>query len=176
MRSAVLCLALLFVTACATGPTPYQPRPEDGLHGYSEQALERDRVRVVFRGNFLTSQETVENYLLYRAAEVTLERGYRYFVPSLHQVQRDAQQQAVVTGVATGFGGYGWHGAPFGSSLIIVDRFPAQDAESYRASAVFKLLAEAPAPAELDAFDAREVLDTLGPTIVRPSEEGANTR
>lgn len=167
MKVAALCLALLSVSACVTGPTPYQPRAEDGLHGYSEQALERDRVRVVFRGNFLTPQETVENYLLYRAAELTLERGYRFFVPSLHKVEGDVQQRAVVTGVATGFG---WHGAPFGSSLIIVDSFPAQGAESYRASAVFKLLEEAPAQHAINAFDAREVLDTLGPTVIRPEQ------
>ncbi|MHA7834610.1 MAG: CC0125/CC1285 family lipoprotein [Algiphilus sp.] len=171
MRRAVLCLALLFVTACATGPTPYQPRPQDGRHGYSEQALEPDRVRVVFRGNFLTPQETVENYLLYRAAEVTLERGYRFFVPSLHRVEEDRPHQTVVTGIATGFG---WHGDPFGTSLIIVDRVPAQGGESYRASAVFKLLQEAPAQHAIDAFDARSVLETLGPSILRPSE-GAPT-
>lgn len=170
MKVAALCLALLLVSACATGPTPYQPRPEDGLHGYSEQALERDRVRVVFRGNFLTPQETVENYLLYRAAEVTVERGYRFFVPSLHKVEGDTQQRAVITGVATGFG---WHGDPFGSSLIVVDSFPAQGAESYRASAVFKLLEEAPVQHAIDAFDARDVLDTLGPIVTRPTQTEA---
>lgn len=90
MKAVAACLALLLVGACATGPTPYQLRSADGEHGYSDQALERDRVRVVFRGNFLTTRETVENYLLYRAAELTLQRGYRFFVPTLHDVERDA--------------------------------------------------------------------------------------
>jgi len=167
MKAVAACLALLLVSACATGPTPYQLRSADGEHGYSDQALERDRVRVVFQGNFLTTRETVENYLLYRAAELTLQRGYRFFVPTLHDVERDAQQRTV----ATGFGGYGWHGAPFGSSLIIVDTFPAQGSESYRASAVVKLLEEAPTQLDIDAFDAEDVLETLGPTIIRPSQD-----
>ena len=174
MKAALACLSLLLLSACASGPTPYQARPADGEHGYSDQALERDRVRVVFRGNFLTPRETVENYLLYRAAELTLERGYRYFVPSVQDVQRDVQQNTVVTGVGTGFGGYGWYGGPVGGSLIIVDSFPARGAESYRASDVVKLLETAPTDQTIDVFDAQEVIDNLGPTVVRPAQAQAD--
>jgi len=59
------------LTACAT-PTPYQPniRGQAASGGYSEVRIEPDRFRVNFAGNSLTSRETVEGYLLFRAAEL----------------------------------------------------------------------------------------------------------
>ena len=44
-------------------------------YGFSEQRIEDDRYRITFRGNSSTSRETVENSLLYRAAELTVQTG-----------------------------------------------------------------------------------------------------
>ncbi len=52
-------------------------RPSPG--GYSEQQLEPNRWRVTFSGNSLTDRRTVENYLLYRSAELTLSQGFDWF-------------------------------------------------------------------------------------------------
>ena len=59
---------LLGLTACAT-PTPYQPVVRSGaaIGGFSELRVEANRFRVNFQGNSLTSRETVEGYLLFRA-------------------------------------------------------------------------------------------------------------
>ncbi|MEX2641945.1 MAG: MotA/TolQ/ExbB proton channel family protein, partial [Acetobacterales bacterium] len=84
----LLVAALLGLTSCAS-PTPYQPMT-DG-QGYAQQQLEENRYRVTFSGNTATPRETVENYLLYRAAEVTVERGYDYFVLADNQVERIAR-------------------------------------------------------------------------------------
>ena len=69
------------LAACAT-PTPYQPNARvqslGGMAasgGYSEVRLEPDRWRVNFAGNSMTSRETVEGYLLFHAAELTLQNG-----------------------------------------------------------------------------------------------------
>ena len=66
--------------ACATA-TPYQPLQTRGdvRGGYSEQRIEENRYRVTFAGNTFTSRQTVENYLLFRAAELTREAGYDGF-------------------------------------------------------------------------------------------------
>src|SRR5512139_1039024 len=79
----------LMVSACAT-PTAYQPLdPRDRASGgYSEQRIESNRFRVVFRGNSMTSRETVETYLLYRAAELTLANGYDWFVMADRDTER----------------------------------------------------------------------------------------
>src|SRR4051812_48968858 len=74
-------LALLAaITGCATA-TPYQPLTTrgDARGGYSEQRLEENRFRVMFTGNSFTSRQTVENYLLYRAAELTTQAGFDGF-------------------------------------------------------------------------------------------------
>lgn len=71
--------ALALMAACAT-ETPYGPSQDGGGYGFSEQRIEDNRYRITFRGNSLTPRETVENYLLYRAAEKTVSSGNDYFV------------------------------------------------------------------------------------------------
>jgi hypothetical protein len=71
--SCILCLFILY--GCAT---PYQPEGFRG--GYSDLLLEGDTFRVSFRGNGYTSADTVETYLLYRCAELAVQRGFDYFV------------------------------------------------------------------------------------------------
>lgn len=167
MKFAIATISLLVLSGCASGPTLYQQRPHVSGHGFSDQALESDRVRVTFSGNSFTPRETVENYLLYRAAEVAVERGYRYFLPMQQDVERDEQRSAVATGIGGGFGRGWWNGGFFGN-VIIVDATPTNGRESYRASAVFKLFAEEPQQTNLNLFDAEEVFKNLGPNIERP--------
>src|SRR3546814_17066735 len=70
--------------ACAAGlaacvsVTPYQPASKG--YGYSEQRIENNRFRINFAGNSDTPKQTVETYLLFRDAELTLKSGYDYFV------------------------------------------------------------------------------------------------
>ena len=79
----VLSLAILaLLGACKGQPTPYQPAV-DG-YGYSEQGIEDNRYRVIFAGNDYTKADTVQNYLLYRAAEVTLDHGYGIYTMYNH--------------------------------------------------------------------------------------------
>lgn len=91
--------AVTLAAACAT-QTPYAPVGES-RYGYSETRIEENRFRVAFTGNSLTDQETVETYLLYRAAELTLQNGYDWF----EIVDRDteASRRYVGTGPYPGF-------------------------------------------------------------------------
>jgi len=73
--------------------------------GYSEQKLESNRYRVWFAGNSKTPRETVENYVLYRAAEITLDNGYDYFVMSERSTEGDRKRSG---GVSLGIGGFGF--------------------------------------------------------------------
>lgn len=72
-------LAMLALVSCAE-PTPYAPSTPDNANGYADQQLAANRYRITFTGNSVTSREVVENYLLLRAAEVTRNAGYDYFV------------------------------------------------------------------------------------------------
>ena len=68
---------------------PYQA--SEGRYGYSEQQIEEDRYRVIFAGNPSTPRETVQNYLLYRSAELTVQNGYDYFTVTDRDVERSTR-------------------------------------------------------------------------------------
>lgn len=75
-------LAALALGGCASSSTPYQPLSSASqvAGGYTDRQLTEGRFQVTFAGNRLTSRETVESYLLFRAAELTLTQGYDWFV------------------------------------------------------------------------------------------------
>ncbi|MEM9055078.1 MAG: hypothetical protein AAGB16_07115 [Pseudomonadota bacterium] len=103
--------ALVVLGACATA-TPYQAATE-GQKGYANQKIETNRWQVSFAGNSLTDRQTVETYLLYRAAELTDQQGYDHF----RVVQRETDEDRRL--VATGFGAYD----PYYSSFYCNYRF-----------------------------------------------------
>jgi hypothetical protein len=149
----------LGLAACGTA-TPYQPLT-DG-YGYAEQPLEADRYRVVFTGNSLTPRETVENYLLYRAAEVTLARGYDYFVVVEKDTERETTYFSTVTGVASD-GFRRDYDVGVGAYATSTSRPSSQ----YSAYANVILRKGRKGPGDTGAYDAREVLNRLAPTILR---------
>lgn len=179
--------SLLIVGACATA-TPYQ-RADDGARGYADQQIETDRWMVSFSGNSLTDRETVETYLLYRAAELTDQQGYDWF----RVVRRDTDEDSRLVG--TGFSHSPWD--PFYSGFYCDYRFygargyrlrhpafyrhgfhdpwgygygPSQYREivRYEASAEI-ILGRGPKPGDDPAyFTADEVLMNLAGQIVRP--------
>src|ERR1700761_1825743 len=75
----VAALALGLLAACV-GPAAYAPRAPGQSTGYTDRELATGRYRVTFTGNSSTPRETVENYLLLRAAEVTLAAGGSHFM------------------------------------------------------------------------------------------------
>ncbi len=73
---AAICLS---ATGCATtGPTPYQSIKNG--EGYQENKVGEDQYLVEFRGNNKTTTAVTKNYMLYRCAELALEKEYAYFV------------------------------------------------------------------------------------------------
>ena len=172
------------LASCAT-PTPYQPAaPGRTLgYGYSNYRIDDTHWRVTFSGNSLTSRETVEKYLLYRAAELTLEQGYDWFDTTDRHTERNTSYYATDPYYnspfwgAYGWGwrpywryyghGYGWRtwdpfwGDPFwGDTVQTVERFAAE-AEI--------VMHHGPKPEGAHGYDARQVMDNLGPKIQRPA-------
>lgn len=161
LKFAPLALPLL-LAACAT-VTPYQPR--NGKFGYAEQALESTRLRVSFSGSAKTPRETVENYLLYRAAELTLARGYDYFVMANSSTQASGGH---APSLSFGIGGFGF-GSRSGVGLGVgTSTSPASGVE-YTASAEIVLYRGRKPADDPRAFDAREVRINLESQVIRPS-------
>jgi len=68
----VVAIVYLQSTGCR-GATPYTA-------GYYSRNLEDATVSVTFTGNHLVDRATFHSYVLYRSAELTIERGYDHFV------------------------------------------------------------------------------------------------
>jgi hypothetical protein len=160
-RLAVLTIALLGLGACAL-PTLYQPAT-DG-YGYSQQQIEGNRFRVSFSGNSLTTRETVENYLLYRAAELALAQGGDYFVV----VNRETEARSHYDTGFSGYGGFGDYGR-WGHRYPYMGAGSARAITEYRGYADIVVYRGTKSPTEPNAYDARDVMAKLAPTIVRPT-------
>lgn len=174
MRMLALAAVAGLLAACATA-TPYQPSESAG-YGFHEQTIENNRVRITFRGNTLTDRETVETYLLYRAAEVTLQNGQDYFVVA----NRDTEEHSRLQSDGFGNSRYGfsyWAFRPRGGWSPWYDPFwdePSRYREVTRYEAIAEIaMFSGRKPAnDPDAFDAREVQSNLQGRVVRPPAAG----
>lgn len=173
------------LTACAT-PTPYQPviAGKVSAGGFSEQRIEANRYRVNFAGNSLTSRETVEGYLLFRAAELTVQNGYDWFSIS----DRDTDKKTRTSVDPDPFyrpwygsyglwqpswrfygGGFGWRGwDPFFGGPFWGDRVDVRTIEKFEASAEIVMQKGAKPEGDTSAFDARAVTENLRARIKYP--------
>ncbi len=179
--AALAAAATLTLAGCETA-TPYQPidaHNPTASGGYSEQQIESNRWRISFAGNSLTSRDTVERYLLYRSAELTLAQGGDWFAANERQTDKATQ-----TYVDPYFGaywgprwglyrrGYGWGygrwGDPFWGPGFGPGPLDVTQISQYQASAEI-IIGRGQKPADRSAFDARSVIEHLGPTIRRPT-------
>ena len=108
MRMFAILLTALMLAACAT---PYQRVGFTG--GYSETQLGENIFRVSFRGNAYTNRERAADFSLLCSAELTLERGFRYFVIVESEKDRKISTyttpaQSYTTGSAYGYGNYAY--------------------------------------------------------------------
>lgn len=177
------------VASCAT-PTPYQPAVGIGQNrtGYWDEQVENNRFRVSFAGNSLTARDTVERYLLYRAAELTLQQGFDHFVLVTRdtETRTDTYVDRSPFGNRWGAGGYGnwrpywrWYRPrygwrswdPFYDDPFADNDFDVRTINRYEAMAEI-VTGKGPKPTEnVRAFDAREVVARIGPSLQLPKEK-----
>ena len=189
---AALATSTLLVAGCAT-ETRYRPATGQGFSrtGYSDRQIEPGRFLVSFQGNSVTSRDTVERYLFFRAAELTLQQGYDYFL----MADRDTNLQSRTystggfgggLGPGWGYGGFGgfwgpswrYRGAGFGWRSWDPflgggfgpwgNDFDVRTIDRYEATAEI-VMRKGPIPREnLRAFDAHRVVETIGPSVQLP--------
>lgn len=179
-----LAASALGLSACATGPryTPFQPIvPSVG--GFSDQRIEATRFRVMFEGNTLTTRQRVEDSLLLRAADLTLENGFDWF--EIVSRATDSQTQQVrIPDLTPSFGGsfasyrvwsprFGWifvHD-PFAFSHFhhgFGGRDEVREETRFEASAEI-ILGKGPKPeGRTSVFDARDVKANVTPRVISP--------
>ena len=198
LKKLVMAAGVIALTACATA-TPYQPAKSDNMrNGFSETQIENDRVRITFDGNSLTKRETVETYLIFRAAELTKQNGYDYFTVTDRAVDKETRLQS--TGFNDPYYGffdysyfhprYGWSNPyyrpyysrfgrggfgyrdpfadPFYGRSNFGRDFDYREISRYRASAEVKFGRGTKPTNTPSAFNAQQVIENLGANIVYP--------
>jgi hypothetical protein len=171
--------ALALATACTTA-TPYQPLGATHVEGgFTDQQLDATHYRVNFFGNSLTSRQQVENYLLYRAAELTAQRGFSCFTMVNHGTNQNRQYQVTPYGPYAGgfYGGWtpywsmhgpwGWYNYdPFYGGPFFPGQYDIDTIDRYQAMADIAVGNNCTAgPA---TFNAQQVMHNLQPYIVYP--------
>ncbi len=178
---------ILALTGCTATSTPYQPL---GLGsrisgGYTDIRIDETHYRVSFAGNRLTSRDRVESYLLFRAAELTLLKGYDYFIIQdrevEHQIERQVRRDPFYDPwyrpyhdywrpywryYRNGRGWYIWY--PYYGDPFWADRYDVRTIDRYEATADIVMGKGARPNGNLRSFDAREVRDRLAPQIEYP--------
>ncbi len=178
LSSVAIAAAALTLAACATA-TPYQPAGYNGQRGgYAEQRLENNRYRVTFAGNSVTSREQVEMGLLLRAAELTRDAGYDWFATVNRATDRDTRFYT------TGDPFYRDRYWPYwGPSWRWYSRrgvwsrwndpfwgrndFDVRQVDRYEATTEIIMGRGAKPAGDANAFDAREVIQNVGPLVPR---------
>jgi hypothetical protein len=157
--SAPVVALCLLLAACAASPTPYQAA-QNGF-GYSEQQIEENRYRVSFAGNSATSRQTVEDYLLYRAAELTVQNGHDWFEVVDRNTVQDYASSSGSPSFGVGVGG----GSDFGVGLSM-PMFGGGGSGRYTADMDIVLRDGAKPQENPDAYDAFSVISRLQSKIL----------
>jgi len=168
------CTTMVLALAACTTATPYQPAQGPSSAGYSDERLGENRYRVTFQGNSATRRETVENFLLLHAAEVTRNAGFEWFAFD----QRDTEAKTTyITPFGGGYPYWGphWHRFGFYHHSWIHDPWDPFWADNpiprtrYEAYAEIVMLTAAQAKDDPHAMNAADVIGRLGPAAAPPA-------
>lgn len=172
IRKILLAAIAAGLAACATS-TPYQPADKPGGYGFSEQRIEANSYRITFRGNSMTTRETVENSLLYRAAELTLQNGYDYFIVVENETEA---KKSYSTSASPAFYGHYYYGHPgyyyafpyyaYGWGWGYPYERYTREVTRYSAVAFVKMYSGEKPEDNPHAFDARQVVDNLRSVVL----------
>ncbi|WP_299617799.1 hypothetical protein [Pelagibius sp.] len=164
-KLASLVLVAVLLAACA-GPQPSLYAPLESGDGYAEVTLPKGLYRVTFQGNLATSRERAETYVLYRAAELTLELGAESFVVHDKLTERLTRVTRDWTYGPFGYSGYRFRAHRYGPSNVI-----ERETTTYRAHLTIEPFSGSPPSEGFQRHEARAVVDRLAEEIRRPPQE-----
>ena len=163
-RLAISAFALAALSACET-PTVFQEATRPGAVGYSEQRIEPGRYRVTFQGGGGAPAQQVEDYALLRAAQIAVRDGFDWF----RVVDRSGFAAPPRSGSSVSIGGgSGSFGRGGGFGLGLGTSFDLSGGPAVTRS--FEILAgRGGAPQGPDSYDARGVIQNIGPRAAPPA-------
>ena len=167
----VLILAL-WLSACA-GPTRYHARTLNG-EGYSQVQLDPKQYEVSYTANSLTSRTKVKQFLLYRAAEIALETRHENFIvfdkdSELGDLPLSREERGPRYRHHDFEHHHLWFGKGISSEEFETSTLSFSPTELYTASIMVLVYSDADQPPITGKpFNAREVIELLGPSVSRP--------
>jgi hypothetical protein len=177
IRTIALTAVLATLVGCAS-QTAFQPAEKRGAEGYTETKLTDNRYRVTFTGNSVTPAETVQDYALLRAAELTLQEGYDWFQLVGRETDKKARSSTTIGG-----------GMDFPSQTQVYQRcgllrcdtvvssspgfssgadIATTNTSTSYSSALEIVLGKYPLPNSVESYDARQLASTLRRLMNRP--------
>lgn len=151
---------ICLLTACAT---PYQAEGLTG--GYSDARLDENTVKVMFKGNGNTDKTIVENYALYRSAEVTLADGFDYFIIFSGKTHKDENTYTT----ADSYHEFTKEEKKHGKKIKVKEGYyePGEtiDVISFKSGMIIKMYHGKKPSNLVNAFDAHEIIKYLTPAV-----------
>lgn len=168
---AALALAAIgLANAGCASATGYKPAATPMEAGYTEQRIEDNRYLITVRGNFVTARDRVEQLALYRAADLTVQKGFDYFIIQKRSADRIARLDP--------FGGSAFAGSAFGGSWysprwgwrwwddpIWADPPSYREVSRFEATAEIAMFKGSKPEGDADAYDARSVMANLASVV-----------
>lgn len=171
-RLALLMMALT-LSACTGSGLFAGPTPIDRIR-FSTFPMAQDTWRVSVRSDGQVERETVERAALYRAAELTIERGFNRFIvqsatvgPAQRAITQTLTQTGEVAGVASNLAVPGVGGLVAGGTGAVVGGLDRVFTE-YGGDILVKMY-RADDPAASNALDAVEILNAHVNQLRRPA-------
>lgn len=151
IAAAAFCLA-----ACATAAPPYTAAATPTGQGYSEQRIENDRYFVTYRSGQPADAALLQDYVLLRAAELTLANGREWFWVDRSGIDETNARSGPSFSVGVGSGS--WSGdTHVGVGVGASFRIGGGSGQRARAATVEIRFGEGAKPDEPNAYDANSV-------------------
>ena len=158
LTASMLAVSALALTACAS-LSPYGPQTAARGQGYAEQQIESNRFRVTYNG--VGSAGPVFDRALYRAAQLTSERGYDWFEVTQRWIDGRPDSAGGVrpnVSIGTGGGRYGgWSTSGVGVGVGLNFSGPSPTSTTLEI-----VMGRGPKPDHPEAYSARGVIESIG--------------
>ncbi|MEE9426278.1 MAG: hypothetical protein V3V18_15070 [Methylococcales bacterium] len=161
-RTVIFGLLVSMLSGCAANLPAYRPY-SDGA-GYQEKRIEKNRYALSFTGNSSMTAEATENYLIYRAAEISDAAGYDYFV--LHD--KSTKQKSRYRYFPSSHSRYGYYnswGYGYGHHHFDYYNDYCCPYSWYEVGAEVLMYEGQKPEGDLNAYDSEQVIEYLGPSI-----------
>ena len=146
------------LAACQTTPT-YSAATSANSAGYSETQVEANRYFVTYRAPGGADAQTLQDYALLRAADLTLEHNHNWFWVDRRNLNGEGGHSGPSLGIGVGGGSFGHHsGVGVGAGFS----FPLGGGGPTATSATLEVrFGEGLKPDDPNAYDARSIATNL---------------